>query len=793
MKRKYSKVTALILTLAMSMSLPSPVLATETESKSSTAAAETGTTEEAAVTIEAMSTATDSSVLDSGSCGDNVSWELSSDYILTISGTGNMNSNAYCENYCEKITEVVIQDGVTSVGDGAFFNCTNLKNITIPDSVTSIGECAFFGCTGLTKVVIPDGVTAIGGSAFNGCTGLTEMEIPDKVTEIEDATFYQCTGLTKVTIPEGVTYIGANAFCGCIGLTEVTIPVTVTSTGRGAFYGCTALADIEIPVSLISIEEETFGDTAWIESQGDFVVVNGILLDYQGTDAVITVPDTVTTIGDCAFQDCTGITSVSMADSVTTINHGAFLACTGLTSVVIPDSVTSVGNSLFYGCTSLTSVTLSDNITEIGSYTFYNCKSLTTISIPFSVVTIKSNAFSKCSALENVYYAGSESDWDSISIGSGNSYLTEATIICQGEKASQTVTATVASSSIYAGKTTTITAKTSGDGAITYKSSDTSIATVDENGKVTGKKPGTVTISITAAETDNYKASDATTVSIQVKLASPTISSVVQSGSNVTVKWGKVTGASGYYVYRSTSSGSGYSKVATITSGSTLSWKDTASKSNGKTYYYKVYAYNGSTKSAASSYKSIKYMKGTISSLTNKSSGITVKWSKVSGASGYYIYRKTSGASSYTKVKTITSASTVSYTDTAVKSKNGTTYTYYVQPYNSTSKGAYAAKKTVRLTGTSLSSVKNSAAKKMTVKWSKKSGVSGYQIQYSTSSSFSSGNKTVTVSGASSASKVVSSLTKGKKYYVRVRTYKTISGTKYYSAWSSAKSVKISK
>ncbi|MCD8151110.1 MAG: leucine-rich repeat protein [Clostridiales bacterium] len=357
-------------------------------------------------------------------------------------------------------------------------------------------------------------------------------------------------------------------------------------------------------------------------------------------------------------------------------------------------------------------------------------------------------------------------------------------------KASQTVTASAAASSIYAGKTTTVTGK--GTGTITYSSSDTSIAMVSSTGTVTGKNPGTVKITVKAAGNSNYN-SATKTVSITVNLASPTVSSVVQSGSNVTVKWGKVTGASGYYVYRSTSSGSGYSKVATITSGSTVSWKDTSSKSNGTTYYYKVYAYNGSTKSAASSYNGIKYMKGTVSSLTNKSAGITVKWSKVSGASGYYIYRRASGASSYTKVKTITSASTVSYTDTAVKSKNGTTYTYYVQPYNSTSKGAYATKKTVRLTGTTISSLKNSASKKMTVKWSKKSGITGYQIQYSTSSSFSSGNKTVTVSGASSTSKVISSLTKKKTYYVRVRTYKTVSGTKYYSAWSSTKKVKISK
>ncbi len=368
-------------------------------------------------------------------------------------------------------------------------------------------------------------------------------------------------------------------------------------------------------------------------------------------------------------------------------------------------------------------------------------------------------------------------------------------------KASQTVSVkTKGSTSIKAGATTTWTAQTTGNGTITYSTTaSSSVATVNsKTGKVTAKGAGTVKVYAQAAATTNYKASSKKLIAtIKIGLKTPTISSVKQSGSTVTVKWAKITGAKGYYIYRSTSKNGTYSKVKTITSGSTVSYKDTASKSNGKTYYYKVYAYSGSTKSSASAAKSVKYMKGTISSLTNTSSGITVNWSKVSNASGYYVYRKASTESKYTLVKTIGKASTVSYTDTKVKSKNGTTYTYYVQPYyksgSTITKGAYATTKTVRMTAVSLSSVKNSSSKKMTVKWSKNTKATGYQIQYSTSSTFASGNKTVTVSGASSTSKVIGSLTKGKKYYVRIRTYKTVSKTKYYSAWSSKKSVKISK
>ncbi len=362
------------------------------------------------------------------------------------------------------------------------------------------------------------------------------------------------------------------------------------------------------------------------------------------------------------------------------------------------------------------------------------------------------------------------------------------------QKATPTLKLSATSANLNAGETKTLTGTTNSDGKITYTSGKTSVATVGKNtGVVTAKEVGSVIITAAVAATSNYNAVSATCI-VSVGLAAPKISSVTQSKTSITVKWSKVNGAKGYYVYRSTSKSGTYTKIKTISSGSTVSYKDTASKTSGKTYYYKVYAYSGSTKSSASSAKSIVYMKGTVSSLTNTSSGITVKWSKVSGATGYKIYRKSSSASGYSLVKTITKASTTSYTDTKVKSNNGTTYTYYVQPYNSLSKGAYATKKTVRLTAVSISSLKNTASKTLTVKYKKNSKATGYQIQYSTSSTFaSSKTKSVSVTKASTLSKKLTKLTKGKKYYVRIRAYKKVSDTKYYSAWSTKKSAKVSK
>ncbi len=358
----------------------------------------------------------------SGTCGRNLTWTLQ-DGVLTISGTGEMEdyyaTTAPWGENCSLIKSVVISDGVTSIGYGAFSGCSSLTSVTIPDSVTTIRYDAFSGCSSLTSVTIPDSVTSIRSCAFSGCSSLTSVTIPDSVTSIDNSAFYGCSSLTSVTIPHGVTSIGERAFYNCSSLTSVTIPDSVTSIGEWAFCDCSSLTSVTIPDSVTSIGYGAFSGCSKIKVVNydgnieswlgiDFAdygsnPCDGSALYFKGelvTNAVI--PDSITSIGDYAFLGCSSLTSVTIPDSVTNIGEWAFSGCSSLTSVTIPDSVTSIGDSAFYNCSSLTSVTIPDGVTSIGYGAFSGCSSLTSVTIPDSVTSIGESAFFDCSSLTSV-------------------------------------------------------------------------------------------------------------------------------------------------------------------------------------------------------------------------------------------------------------------------------------------------------------------------------------------------------------------------------------------------------
>ena len=213
--------------------------------------------------------------------------------------------------------------------------------------------------------------------------------IPASVTSIGDSAFYDCTGLTNVTIPDSVTSIGESVFEGCSSLTSVTIGNGVTSIGYYAFKGCYNLEDIHIT------DIETWCKISGLYNLMDYDISNSSKTLYLNNELItsLTIPDSVTSIGNCAFSGCIGLTSITIPDSVTSIGVGAFEDCTGLTSIIIPNSVTSIGDHAFEGCLDLSSVTIGNSVTSIGGSAFRYCTGLTSITIPDSVTSSGGSAF----------------------------------------------------------------------------------------------------------------------------------------------------------------------------------------------------------------------------------------------------------------------------------------------------------------------------------------------------------------------------------------------------------------
>ncbi len=360
-------------------------------------------------------------------------------YSLTLpNGTLGIMDKAFMDSG-SAITSVTIPDSVTYIGENAFSGCTGIETISAPASFASkvAKQC---GSNVLDEIVITSG-TKIDGvySSWEGGvfpSSITKITIPDSVTSIGDFAFYDCNSIKEIhvesledwlaidfgdygnplycsssaklyidgevpsgdfIIPDGITTIPMYTFRNCTELTSVTIPDGVTSIGGYAFKGCTKLTRIVIPNS-------------------------------------------VTSIGDSAFRGCTGLTSVSIPDRVTSIGDSVFRGCTGLSSVIIGNSVMSIGDSAFSGCTGLTSITIPDGVTSIGGYAFSGCTGLTSITIPDSVTSIGYDAFAGCTNLQTVYYGGTKSQWNSISIGYYNSYLTSATRIYDYDGTARTYT-----------------------------------------------------------------------------------------------------------------------------------------------------------------------------------------------------------------------------------------------------------------------------------------------------------------------------------------------------------------
>ena len=351
----------------------------------------------------------DGVLAESGTCGENVTWTLTTDGLLTISGQGAMGTpDKNWANRSVAVKKVVVKPGVTSVVSNAFKSCASLKEVVLPEGMETIGVQAFYNCYALESVSIPEGVREIGARCFCNCYKLTEAVLPQTVSAIGSAVFYHCSALKKVELPVQITTMDtASMFSGCPQLTEVQLPDGVTKIGAYAFSGCTSLTTVKVPESVTSIGESAFNQCSNLENLNLPAGITSMECKYtfngcKKLTAKIVVPDGTTKIGDSTFQDCAALPEIVLPDTVTEIGKNAFDGCKNWSNATIPSKVTSIGEYAYRNCLQLKHAEIPADVIQIEKGTFYYCSALQSVTIPVGVKQIGMDAFGWCTALETV-------------------------------------------------------------------------------------------------------------------------------------------------------------------------------------------------------------------------------------------------------------------------------------------------------------------------------------------------------------------------------------------------------
>ncbi|MGN1166281.1 MAG: leucine-rich repeat protein, partial [Lachnospiraceae bacterium] len=407
-------------------------------------------------------------------------------------------------SYCTSLTSITIpktlQECSTSAYisynakyDGPFYECSALKSVTFEEGSTKIAHRVLSGCTGIEVVTIPETVTEIGEKAFGQCTSLKKIEIPLSVTKIDSYAFAYCSALEVAKIGDSVTTIGAYVFYECKNLLLVEIPDSVISMGNYDFYGCSGLQSVKLSSKQEKIMSYMF---------------------YGCTNlTTIELPNSVTTIQQYAFSN-TGLKKIVLSENVITVNDRAFYDCDALTDINIPNSVTSIGTYCFANCEALNNITLGTGIGIIPAYAFYQCPALESIVLPYRVTSIGEYAFANNTKLVSVFIPRNTTSIDTTTFSYpsrmtiygitgtyAETFANEQGITFVNQEVNATeATLSASNLTINKGEKETLTLKVlpaDFTDEVTWKSSDTSVATVTDAGVVTAVATGTATIKVT--------------------------------------------------------------------------------------------------------------------------------------------------------------------------------------------------------------------------------------------------------------------------------------------------------
>ncbi|MGN0442078.1 MAG: leucine-rich repeat protein [Acutalibacteraceae bacterium] len=329
---------------------------------------------------------------------------------LTISGSGAVYANWY-DNYgnsfASSIKKITIHQGITSIEDYAFTNCTAAASVSIPYGVTKIGYGAFAYC-GLTSVAIPDSVTSIGDYAFYFCSNLNSVHISENASTIGEYAFNSCSNLQSVNLPQTLTGLGAGVFANCQKLQSVSVPPQCKTIPVVAFYGCTSLADVELSEGLSVIEDNAFTSCEKLTKINIPSTVTDIGFGAFGMCSALTEATIYGNLAERAFLSCVELTKVQLMGNCTSLGVLAFGGCRKLEAAGIPNGVETVADFAFYACQALKSLSFPDGVRSIGTSCFGGdeengyCTSLEYVRLPASLQSLGGFAFEKCSALKTV-------------------------------------------------------------------------------------------------------------------------------------------------------------------------------------------------------------------------------------------------------------------------------------------------------------------------------------------------------------------------------------------------------